>query len=553
MSYSNQERLLLTWHAEHGDRTSRQQAAALLAGSASTRLLAQFGAKGLGLFRRPALFVEELLQLTRVDLAHARQVADHALALFDACASTAGLNDRQRRLLELMALLHNIGVEIDEPRHHLAGRDLLAAVRLLGVTPIEQRVIACGVRFHRKAARPKDEPLFTGLPIRWQNPALFLSGLLRIADGLDYSTTQSTRLEAVEHDGDVLRLTVLGAHATEDAARAITKADLWQFVAHERLAIQVNPDLDTLAAEPLRPDTVQLVAFNRAVADQLRRWHASRAGAEADDPRALKALRAAARRSNAALGVFGACFRARPVKTLRARLKEAETVLGDVRDWDLTIDEAEEAFEGQDNGLLQDWHRQHRRAKKKARAWFENEADSLCQDLEHVLVDPPLKPEARSTLAERAPDLLLRPLKRLRRAFARLDRDDALPALHEVRLALKRVRFTIEFLVPFYGEPAEHILPAFIRAQDRLGGINDLHVAHNRVLDFLSRYPGEADALDYARLLAVQIKKQLNRAHVDVQPLRPDVLAVEFGRLSPSGSNGSALPEMLLEPETELA
>lgn len=553
MSISNQERLLLTWHAEHGDRATRLHATALLNGSASSRLSAQFGARGLSLFRRPALFVDELLQLARVDLAHARQVVDHALALFDACASTSGLNDRQRRLLELTALLHNVGVEIDEPRHHLAGRDLLGVVRLLGVTPIEQRVIACGVRFHRKAVRPNDEPLFTGLPIRWQNPTLFLSGLLRIADGLDYSTTQTTRLQTVEHDGDLLRLTVLGPQATGDAARAIAKADLWQVVAHERLVVQVDPDLDSLTAAPMTAETTLRVAVNRALADQLRRWHASLEGAQADDPRALKALRAAARRSNAALWVFGACFRARTVKTLRARLKEAETVLGDVRDWDLAIDEAEEAFEGQDNGLLQDWHRQHRRAKKKARAWFANEAAGLCHDLERLLVEPPLKPEAQTTLAERAPDLLLQPLKRLRRAFTRLDRDDALPALHQVRLALKRVRFTIEFLVPFYGEAAEHILPAFVRAQDRLGGINDLHVAHNRVLAFLARYPGDADALDYARLLAVQIKKQLNRAHVDVQPLRPGVLTVEFGRWSPSGSDGSTLPEALLEPETELA
>ena len=101
-----------------------------------------------------------------------------------------------------------------------------------------------------------------------------------------------------------------------------------------------------------------------------------------------------------------------------------ETVLGDVRDWDLAIDEAEEAFEGQDNGLLRDWHRQHKRARKKARAWFETEAGALKQDLEKLLVDPPAKPESQIALGERAADLLRRPLKRLRKAFAQLDRDD---------------------------------------------------------------------------------------------------------------------------------
>ncbi len=543
--------MLLTWFARGQDRAARVRAEQLLSGEAPARLQTQFASRGLGLFRRPALFLDELLNLAEVDLAHARQVAEHALRLFDACAGAVGLTARHRQLLELMALLHNVGLNLDEPRHHLAGRDLLCAVRLLDVSPVEQRVIACGVRFHRKAVRPKDEPLFAALPIRWQSPTLLLSGLLRIADGLDYSITQSTRIVALEHDGDVLKLTVLGVLAREDAARALAKADLWLMCARERLAIDIQPDLDTLAAAALAADTPLVTAFNRGLADQMRRWRLAFPGALADDQRDLKALRAAARRANAALGVFEACFRGRAVKALRERLKTAETVLGDVRDWDLAIDEAEEAFEGQDNGLLQDWHRQHRRARKKARSWFEAEADALRQDLERLLVEPPAKPESQIALGERAADLLQRPLKRLRKAFSRLDRDEALPALHQVRLALKRARFTIEFLVPFYGEAAEHLLPAFIRAQDRLGGINDLHVAHNRVLEFLARYPGDVDAFDYARLLATQIKKQLARADADLQPLRPDVLAVEFARWSPGGAPRMAVPDP--EPDGELA
>ncbi len=551
MSISPLETLLLTWIAHGQDRVARARAEQLLSGETSARLQAQFASRGMALFRRPALFLDELLKLAEVDLAHARQVADHALRLFDACAVAVGLTTRQRQLLEVMALLHNVGLTLDEPRHHLAGRDLLGAVRLLDVSPVEQRVIACGVRFHRKAVRPKEEPLFTSLPIRWQNPTLLLSGLLRIADGLDYSTTQSTRIVGIERDGDALKLTVLGVRAREDAGRALAKSDLWLATARERLMVDVQPDLDALADAPLTADTPLVTAFNRGLADQMRRWHLAFPGAQTDDQRDLKALRAAARRANAALGVFEACFRGRSVKALRERLKTAETVLGDVRDWDLAIDEAEEAFEGQDNGLLQDWHRQHKRARKKARNWFETEADSLRQDLERLLIDPPAKPGSQAALGERAGDLLRRPLKRLRKAFAQLDRDEALPALHQVRLALKRARFTIEFLVPFYGEAAEHLLPAFIRAQDRLGGINDLHVAHNRVLEFLARYPGDVDAFDYARLLATQIKKQLTRADADLQPLRPDVLAVEFARWSPVGAPRMAVADP--EPDGELA
>lgn len=552
MSTITVEKLVLAWFAQGSDRAARARAESLLSNSASPRLKAQYAARGLRLFRRPALFVDELLKLADVDLAHAHRVAEHALALFDACADVVGLTAQHRRLLETMALVHNVGMPIDEARHHLAGRDLVLAVRLIGVTLIEQRVIACGVRFHRKAVRHADEPLFTGLPVRWQTPTLLLSALLRIADGLDYSTTQSTRIAGIETDGAALHLTVVGPDANQDAARALAKADLWRSVVHERIAIQIDPDLEATAALELSPTAPLVTAFNRALAEQLRRWRTSQPGARADDQRDLKALRAAARRSNAAFWVFGDCFRKRPVKDLRARLKIAEKALGEVRDWDLAIDEAEEAFEGQDNGLLADWRKQRKRAHKKTAAWFEAEAEALQHDLERVLVEAPLKKGSLLRLDSEAPTLLLRPLKGLREAFDQLDRDDELPALHEVRIALKRVRFTIEFLVPYFGDPAERLLPTFIRAQDRLGGINDLHVAHNRVLDFLSRNPGDADALDYARLLASQIKKQLNKAQADVQPLRPDVLAVEFSRWSTVPEPASLHVDLTLEPESEL-
>lgn len=552
MSITPIEKLVFTWYAQGSDRVARARAEQLLSNSPSSRLRAQHAAKGLRLFRRPALFVEELLTLAQVDLAHAQQVAAHALALFDACAADHGLGPRHRQLLEQMALLHNVGVSIDEPRHHLAGRDVLQVVRLVGVTPLEQRAIACAVRFHRKAVHPKDEPLFTGLPVRWQTPTLLLSALLRIADGLDYSTSQTTRIAGIQRDGNTLHLTVMGPEAAQDAARAIAKADLWRVVAQEPLDVIIVPDLESLASRDLTPSTNLVAAFNRALADQLRRWHAAQPGAQADDQRSLKALRAAARRSNAAMWVFGDCFRRKPVVALRSRLKDSEKVLGEVRDWDLAIDEAAEAFEGEDNGLLADWRKQHERARKKAAAWFDQEADALRDDLERFLVETPLKKGSTFLLGHEAPKLLLRPLKRLRDAFNQLDRDDELPALHQVRIALKRVRFTIEFLVPLYGEPAEKLLPVFIRAQDRLGGINDLHVAHNRVLDYLSRNPGDADALDYARLLAGQIKKQLAKAEADVQPLRPDVLAVEFSRWALESGPVVLHVDMKLEPENDL-
>lgn len=558
------ERFWLAWTAAHGRGLAARLAAQALSDPPTLparwrRRVAQRG--WLSLLPRPALFLEECLSATQVDLAHAEAVAGHAERLFEATSPLHKLGPRMRVLLRQMALLHNVGVHIDEPRHHTAGRDLLMAMRLIGVNEVEQRMIACAIRFHRKPVRPDEEPLFTALPRSRQQPTLWLAALLRIADGLDYSTTQTTFMSA-EYLGSArrrsaaqLKLSIGGPQAGEDAARAEAKSDLWASLTPVRLVTEVSPDWSAWASAPLTPGSPAVDALRRVLADQLVRWAAAAKDVPRGEVAAIKALRAAARRGRAALAIFAQILKLKPVRRLRRALKQMEDTLGAVRDWDVLLADAREALgdrsarsghvfdpqayffstpveivtvpDDDQDDLLGVWEAARAQALDKARQFLQDDAPSLRAALEHVASYPPLKAApSPALLSDLAPALLAAPLPRLRERVQQAEADGGYEAYHAVRLALKRVRFTLECLAPLYGKPADEALKRVIKVQDRLGGFNDLHVAHNRVLAFLADHPGDVVAIDYMRRLARDMKSQLAKCRVALADLSVDSLNV---------------------------
>ncbi|MFQ3536941.1 MAG: hypothetical protein SNJ58_13815 [Aggregatilineales bacterium] len=171
--------------------------------------------------------LEALCQQYQVDVAHARHVGSLAAQIFDATQTVHRLPSSLRPLLEAAALVHNIAYEIDPPNHHLRGRDILLNTPLRGFSDDERRILACTTSFHRKKVNPEAEPVYMALPEDLRRDALALSAILRVADGLDHSQTQSTVIDALHLNADEVELIVSGAHAAEDAAQAQKKADLW--------------------------------------------------------------------------------------------------------------------------------------------------------------------------------------------------------------------------------------------------------------------------------------------------------------------------------------
>jgi CHAD domain-containing protein len=544
MTLTPVESFWLHWHTRRPGPAARLAQAVLLAAAGKEpgniaftlklkratvdRTLAGFEQQRLGMLPRPALLLNELLDAARVDMAHARQVADLALQLFEATRTVHQLAPRLRALVEAMALLHNVGVEVDEPQHHTAGRDVLMAMKLAGYSDDAGRMIACAIRFHRKRVRPGKEPLFVALSPAQRAQTLALSALVRIADGLDYSQSQSTRLEAVAVGPRVIGFRVSGPHAGSDAARAIEKADLWAEVFGQ--AWRLAPEVRSLAQAPLGARSPMSVVIQRALADQLIRWQAAGPGARAGDVAAIKALRAAARRARAALELFQPHFRKAIYATLRPQFKRAEAMLGRVRDWDVLLDGAEAELAEAD--FIAHWRAERTRALAEAEAWLDSaEAATMLAAWEAALAADSFRPKRDTPLAANAESVVQARLAVVTELAASLSTAD-LETYHRLRrVGVKRLRFALEFLAPALGAGAEALIKDIVKAQDRLGYLNDACVARDRVVHWLSEHPEDEVARQYALTCDVAIATHVRGFPRDWAAVAPEVMAAKVRAL----------------------
>jgi len=171
--------------------------------------------------------VASLCERYQVDLAHARQVAAHTVVLLKALRARVPVSDRLIDLGEMAGLLHNLAMTVDESNHHTVGRDLIAAAAIEGVDATECAMLACTTRFHRKKVDAEAEPLLQTLDAARREDVMVLTAALRVADGLDYSGGQTTRLAAVTITDAGTWLRLRGPFAVEDGARALVKAKPW--------------------------------------------------------------------------------------------------------------------------------------------------------------------------------------------------------------------------------------------------------------------------------------------------------------------------------------
>ncbi|MFP4642805.1 MAG: HD domain-containing protein [Spirochaetales bacterium] len=141
----------------------------------------------------------------RFDEAHARQVADHALSLFDQLTEEHGLDRHARLLLEVAALLHDIGNFVRSSGHHKHSQYLVANSEIFGFSREDIRIISNLVRYHRKSPPQASHPEFSSLRREHRLMVLKLGAILRIADALDRSHGQRVHSLDVEiQEADVL-------------------------------------------------------------------------------------------------------------------------------------------------------------------------------------------------------------------------------------------------------------------------------------------------------------------------------------------------------------
>ena len=124
---------------------------------------------------------------------HCEHVATLAASMFDALRDAYALPAGGRDILRAAALLHDIGYLINHEEHHKHAYHLIMHGDLRGFSSREIELIANVARYHRRAVPKKAHANFARLDRGERRLVRRLSGVLRVADGLDRAHGQAVQ------------------------------------------------------------------------------------------------------------------------------------------------------------------------------------------------------------------------------------------------------------------------------------------------------------------------------------------------------------------------
>jgi CHAD domain-containing protein len=260
--------------------------------------------------------------------------------------------------------------------------------------------------------------------------------------------------------------------------------------AEARLPSTKNPGV---AAEDLHAE-----AGRKVLRFHLARMLAREAGTrDGNDPEELHGMRVATRRMRAAWRVFGEAYRPAKTRPYRRRLRELAGLLGAVRDLDVLI-EATEAY-AQAIGspdlvglepLLAAWRGDRDSARERLiveldskghRRFVDEYVDFVSSPGRDVL---PLETTTPHRVRDTAASRIWTAYEHVR-AYEAVLRWADVPTLHQLRIAAKRLRYTLEFVREPLGPDASPLIARVVALQDHLGFMNDAEVAATMARNFL--------------------------------------------------------------------
>jgi inorganic triphosphatase YgiF len=306
-----------------------------------------------------------------------------------------------------------------------------------------------------------------------------------------------------------------------DLARQVARSTTLRFAietkADRGYALTLGTPDKPVRAKPLElePDMPSGDAFAMILAEGLRQIIANEnAILRARDAEGVHQMRVAIRRLRSAISAFGGAYDHGEIARIKGELAWLAKTLGLARDWDVFLERSVKpvqiAFPG-DAGLdeLTAATRNARRA-----AW-ESVLEALESERYRVLmvdiaaavsgaawIDPAREAAADAAgktspygrdIAKTARKSLHKRLHRVRRLGERIE-DLTVPKRHEMRIALKRLRYASDFLQScFERKSASRYLAALSRLQDVFGELNDAAMAEHMVGHLVADGPAAPD------------------------------------------------------------
>jgi len=175
------------------------------------------------------------------DMRHVRHVAHLTGQLFRETLPLHQLTSHDALLLEVAAMLHEVGNHISPKSHEIHGLYIICHSEIFGLSDPDRLLVALVTRYHRKEVPELSHPDYRQLSPTDRIRVAKLSALLRVADALERTHSQRVKTLTATISDDKVTLHLEGVvDASAERIALPTKADLFQSLFGRQLILQEN-------------------------------------------------------------------------------------------------------------------------------------------------------------------------------------------------------------------------------------------------------------------------------------------------------------------------
>ena len=184
------------------------------------------------------VFADEVLRSARIlaeryqsDPSHGEHVGNLCTRFFESLADLHQLTEHDALLLQVAAILHEVGTYVSPRAHHKHSEYLILTSEIFGLDRLDVTIVALVARYHRHSGPRLAHPSYAALSTDDRIRVCKLAALLRVADALERTHAQRVAKLEIRRDAGKLRIRLPGlADAAVERLAMASKADLFEQV-----------------------------------------------------------------------------------------------------------------------------------------------------------------------------------------------------------------------------------------------------------------------------------------------------------------------------------
>jgi exopolyphosphatase/guanosine-5'-triphosphate,3'-diphosphate pyrophosphatase len=193
-------------------------------------------------------FADEVIRSARIlaeryqsDPSHGEHVGNLCGKFFESLRDLHQLGTHDALLLQVAAILHEVGTYVSPRAHHKHSEYLILNSEVFGLNRLDVTIVALVARYHRHSGPRLDHPSYAALSTDDRIRVCKLASLLRVADALERTHVQRVARLDIRRDAGKLRIRLPGlADAAVERLAMASKADLFEQVFG--LAVVIDED-----------------------------------------------------------------------------------------------------------------------------------------------------------------------------------------------------------------------------------------------------------------------------------------------------------------------